>query len=128
LSLSGLQIDLLDNANKSKGIFIQQIGNSNHLNANTKSISSSINLFQYGNDNEINLNINAVSIKETVVQKGNEHIFFDISLKKTLSHTANVLQVGKNQRLYWQGANSLSEKMFISMKGNNQTILIRNIK
>ena len=126
--LNGLQISLNDKSNKSSSVYIQQIGNSNMLTTNTQSLVSDIKLFQYGNDNEININLNAFSIKETVIQKGNEHFFLDISLKKEIRHTANVLQIGKNQRLYRQGANSISEKMFITMKGKNQAILIRNIK
>lgn len=128
LEFVNIQINSNDVVNNSNDIYIQQIGNYNHLNSYTNSIRSKINLVQIGNNNGIQLGINSTLINETVIQKGNQHLFFDYSLKKTMLHSANVIQIGNNQRLFWQGANSISEKMLITMKGNNQAIFIRNIK
>lgn len=107
-------------------VFIQQIGNYNRIVTNTKSTNSDINLFQNGNNNDIFLKINSENIKESVVQNGNNHSFIDFSPQKSNIHEGQIIQTGNGQNLRWYGSNSLSQKLKVSMKGNGQTVTIRN--
>jgi len=109
-------------------IFIQQVGNNNEVVSNTRSLQSNINLIQRGNNNEVGLDITAGIIKENIFQNGSNHKFFDFSSGGSVLHTAAVYQSGRNQNLLWYGNNSISDKLMIRMKGNNQTVIIRNIK
>ncbi|RFN59959.1 hypothetical protein [Marixanthomonas ophiurae] len=107
-------------------VFVQQVGNYNRIVSNTKSDRSDINLFQNGNNNDIFLKINAGTINEKVVQNGNNHSFIDFSPLRSNVHEGQILQTGNGQNLRWYGSNSLSEKLKVSMKGNGQTLTIRN--
>lgn len=107
---------------------VQQIGNHNTAYSLTRSNTSDIQLIQLGNRNEISLAVSANRISEDVVQIGNNHSFTDFSAKPTNLHSANVLQYGTNQNLIWIGGqNSISDKMMVSMKGRDQTVIIRNL-
>ncbi len=112
----------------SNKIYIQQIGNNNSAISNTRSVYSNVNLFQRGSNNDIVLDVTSGLINENVFQNGNNHSFIDLSSKATLFHGATIYQSGSNQNLIWYGTNSISEKMRVTMKGKNQTIIIRNIK
>ena len=46
---------------------------------------------------------------------------------KNASHTIEVNQRGNNQNLTLFGGNSISEKLKVSMQGQNQTIIVRNL-
>lgn len=108
---------------------VQQIGNHNTAYTLTRSNSSDVQLTQLGNRNDINLAVSANRISEDVLQVGNNHSFTDFSAKPTNLHSANVLQYGANQNLIWIGGqNSISDKMMVSMKGRDQTVIIRNLK
>lgn len=108
---------------------VQQIGNNNTAYTLTRSNSSDIQLTQLGNRNDISLAVSANRISEDVLQVGNNHSFTDFSVNPTNLHSANVLQYGTNQNLIWIGSqNSISDKMMVSMKGRNQTVIIRNLK
>lgn len=110
-------------------IRVQQVGDYNSANSLTRSNSSDIQLTQIGNRNEISLAIYANKISEDVLQIGDNHSFTDFSINPTNLHSTNVLQYGTNQNLIKIGGqNSISDKMMISMKGRNQTVIIRNIK
>ena len=109
-------------------VYVQQIGNNNNVTSNTRSIRSSINLSQRGNNNLVSLNVSAGIIDENVIQNGVNNSFFDFSSKGAFLHRAALIQNGRNQKLLWYGSNSISERLMITMKGKNQTILIRNIK
>ena len=113
---------------KNNTIYIQQIGNHNHVYSNTRSAGSNIKLYQKGNRNKMVLNIDALHIDETVLQRGNNNKFVDLSKRGTILHNATVMQYGENQNLISMGSNSISEKMIIRMRGRNQTVIIRNIK
>ena len=109
-------------------VYIQQVGNNNNVISNTRSSQSNINLFQRGNNNEVGINVTAGIIDENVIQNGNNNSFFDFSPNTTMFHRAAVYQSGTNQNLLWYGNNSISEKLMVRMNGNNQTVIIRNIK
>lgn len=109
-------------------IYIQQVGNNNNVNSNTRSLRSNINLLQRGNNNEVGIDITAGIIEENVFQSGNNHKFFDFSSKGTVLHRAAVYQRGSNQNLLWYGNNSISENLMVRMTGKKQTVIIRNIK
>ncbi|MBZ0327232.1 MAG: hypothetical protein K8F54_06465 [Altibacter sp.] len=117
-----------NNVSASNSVYILQVGNNNNVVSNTRSNYSDVNLFQRGNNNEVLLDVTALIIDENVLQLGNNNRFIDLSLKGTVLHNAAVLQKGQNQNLIWYGSNSISERMMVTMKGKNQTILIRNIK
>jgi hypothetical protein len=129
--LSSSQVISPNNTNgvsASNSIFILQIGNNNNVISNTRSNNSDVNLLQRGNNNEVLQDVTALSIDEDIVQFGSNNRFIDLSIKGTVLHNAAVLQQGRNQNLIWLGSNSISERMMITMRGKNQTVLIRNIK
>ena len=107
-------------------VFIQQVGNYNRIVSNTKSTNSDISLLQNGDNNDIFLTINSENIKESVIQDGDNHSFIDFSPMRSNVHEGQIIQTGNGQNLRWYGSNSLSEKLKVSMKGNGQTITIRN--
>ncbi|WP_271424245.1 hypothetical protein [Aequorivita sinensis] len=116
-------------SNISKSVFVQQIGNDNTVFSITKSNQSDVRLFQIGNRNDIGVFVSADKISEEVLQIGDNHSFTDISGNKNGLHAANVVQFGANQNLIRLGSqNSMSDKMMVTMKGRNQTVIIRNLK
>ena len=86
-------------------VIIAQIGDDNSLISTTKSLNSTVTIVQNGNKNEAVL---------------------DYSLDKTNLRNTTINQTGNNQNLTISGSNSLSEKMKVSMQGQNQSIIIRN--
>lgn len=112
----------------SNAVYVQQIGNNNRFESNLRSLKSNVGLYQFGNDNEAYLQVNSVSINEQIFQFGNNNVFYDIGNGLKLSHDGQVLQSGSNQRLYWLGSNSISDRLKINMQGNNQTVIVRNIQ
>ncbi len=111
----------------SRDIHIRQIGFNNQLISNVRSASSDIVLYQMGNQNQTYLNRSSVDIREQVIQQGNNNVFYDIGRNWTLYHSGQIFQQGNNQKLLYIGSNSLSERIRVSMRGNNQTVIIRNI-
>ena len=108
---------------------VQQIGDNNTVLSITKSNSSDIFLTQFGNNNGIDLNVSANRIEENIIQIGNNHNFTNYSGQGTQFHSASIYQLGANQNLIWLGSqNSMSDKMIVSMRGKNQTIIVRNLK
>lgn len=113
----------------SNSTHVQQMGNYNTAFTATQSNLSNIQLTQVGNNNGIDMVVSANIISEDVLQVGNNHSFTDLSNTRSNVHAANVVQYGANQNLIWIGGqNSISDKMMVSMKGRNQTVIIRNLK
>lgn len=117
-----------NNASVSNSVYIRQVGNNNNFESTLQSLRSNVNVYQYGNNNESYLNLKAVSIKEQVVQLGNNNLFYDIGLGLKLAHDGQVIQNGSNQKLYWIGNNSISDRLRVTMQGNNQTVIVRNFQ
>ena len=111
----------------SRDVHIRQIGFNNQFTSNVRSAASDILLFQMGNHNDAYLNRSAINIEEQIIQRGNNNVFYDIGKNWTLYHKGQIYQQGNNQRLLYLGNNSLSERIRVSMRGNNQTVIIRNI-
>ncbi|WGD33870.1 hypothetical protein [Olleya sp. YS] len=107
-------------------IFIAQIGDSNNLISNTTSTESNITVIQNGDENLTVLDINSTTLKETVIQNGDNNTFLDYSPFRSNLRNATINQTGNNQNLTMFGSNSLSEKIKISMQGQDQSIIIRN--
>jgi hypothetical protein len=116
------------NMSLANNIYIVQIGNYNKVTSNTRSRNSNINLYQRGNNNNVLLSVTARTIDESVIQRGYNHSFINLSSNKISFNRARVVQIGRNQKLLWVGSNSISEKLMVRMKGNNQRVIIRNIK
>lgn len=112
----------------SSNVYVQQIGNNNNVVSETRSSNAAVNLLQFGNSNHINLSLSSLNIDENVIQTGNNHNFIDINSKASLLHSTNVIQQGSNQNLIKIGANSMSDRLIVNMRGTDQTVLIRNIK
>ncbi|WP_313111270.1 hypothetical protein [Aequorivita sediminis] len=116
-------------SNVRNSVFVQQIGNDNAAFSILKSNQSDVELFQIGNRNDVGLFISANKISEEVLQIGDNHSFTDISPNNNDIHATNVVQFGANQNLIRLGSqNSMSDKMLVTMKGNNQTVIIRSLK
>ncbi|MBP8793845.1 MAG: hypothetical protein KBH29_11760 [Lutibacter sp.] len=110
----------------SNSVYVSQIGDNNSLRSTTKSLESNIVILQNGNLNNTVLELNSVKLTETVVQNGDNNTFLDFSLYKSDVRNATINQTGDNQNLTMFGSNSLSEKMKVSMQGQDQSIIIRN--
>lgn len=107
---------------------VEQIGNHNNVYSNTRSNSSEISYTQIGRGNDIYNDASSNRIEENIIQIGANHGFTDINSKNTGFHAADVFQYGENQNLIWLGSpNSISDKMLVSMKGQNQTVIVRNL-
>ncbi|WP_397362130.1 hypothetical protein [Olleya sp. R77988] len=107
-------------------IFIAQIGDSNDSVSITTSTESDITIIQSGDDNLTVLDLNSTKLVETVIQNGDNNTFLDYSPFKSDVRSTTVNQTGNNQNLTMFGSNSLSEKIKISMQGQDQSIIIRN--
>ncbi|WP_292943604.1 hypothetical protein [Olleya sp. UBA1516] len=116
----------LNSASTNNAIFIAQIGDNNEAVSVTRSTQSNINIIQNGNDNLTVLDINSTKLVETVIQNGDNNTVFDYSPFKTDIKNTTINQTGNNQNLTMFGSNSLSEKIKISMQGQDQSIIIRN--
>lgn len=113
-------------ATADNSIFIAQIGDSNDLISITTSTESDITIIQSGDENLTVLDLNSTTLKETVIQNGDNNTFLDYSPFKSDVRDATINQTGNNQNLTMFGSNSLSEKIKISMQGQDQSIIIRN--
>lgn len=111
---------------ESNAVYVAQIGSNNTIRSATKSNESDVVIIQKGNQNTVHLDLSATKLKETVLQNGNNNTFLDYGLVKSELRNAAVNQTGGNQNLTILGSNSLSEKMKISMQGEDQSIIIRN--
>ncbi|MGB6267379.1 MAG: hypothetical protein WBF67_00080 [Olleya sp.] len=120
-SASTTNVNATDNS-----IFIAQIGDSNDLISITTSTESDITIIQSGDENLTVLDLNSTTLKETVIQNGDNNTFLDYSPFKSDVRDATINQTGNNQNLTMFGSNSLSEKIKISMQGQDQSIIIRN--
>lgn len=112
---------------QNQAVFVQQIGQYNQIQSNTRAAFSDMTYYQNGNRNNIQSNVTAVAVKETVLQDGVRNGFFSIN-GPTITHRSAVIQQGSDQNLYWIGSNSISERMLVNMKGSQQTIIVRNIR
>lgn len=110
----------------SNSVYVSQIGNNNDLVSTTKSTESTIVVIQKGNENSTVLDINSAKLSEMVVQNGDNNTVLDYGLFKSDVRNATINQTGDNQNLTMFGSNSLSEKMKVSMQGQDQSIIIRN--
>merc|ERR1712000_665596 len=90
------------------------------------SLENNVSITQNGNDNVNLLNINSEKISQTVMQNGDNNMLIDYSVLKTQSRAATLIQNGDNNNLNIFGSNSLSEKIKVSMQGEQQTVIIRN--
>ena len=107
-------------------VIIAQIGDDNNLTSSTKSLKSTITIVQKGNENDAFIDLNNTELIETVIQNGDNNAVLDYSLYKSNLRNTIINQTGSNQNLTISGSNSLSEKMKVSMQGQDQSIIIRN--
>ncbi len=107
-------------------VFITQIGDDNEVNSVTSSSESNIRYVQIGNSNIADVNVGSERIDETIFQIGDNNTVFDYNVFKNEGHNIDVRQSGSNQNLTLFGSNSISEKLKVSMQGQNQTIIVRN--
>ena len=112
----------------SRNVYIRQIGLNNMADADIRSVFSNVGFVQQGNRNEAYLQRSAVNIEELIFQQGNGNVLYDLGNTLKRSHRGLYYQRGNNQRLLNVGSNSLSDRIRVYMTGNNQTVIIRNIK
>jgi len=107
-------------------VFITQQGKDNISRINIKAQKSSIDVNQKGNDNKVNIDVHARVIDESISQIGSGNIFQDYNHFNNRLHKIDVYQEGHNQRIFVNGANSISKDLKIIQKGNYKTIFINN--
>ena len=108
-------------------VFISQVGSDNNAIVDTKSNNADLKITQKGYNNELYYQVSAASIVGDIVQNGDSNSIFHTNPYELKSHNAEILQNGNNQNVEWSGSNSISEKIKMSMQGDNQTIIIRNL-
>jgi hypothetical protein len=96
--------------------------------ADIRSVFSNVGFVQQGSKNDAYLQRSAVNINELIFQQGNGNVLYDMGNTLKRTHQGLYYQKGNNQRLFNIGSNSLSERIRVYMTGNNQTVIIRNIK
>jgi|GEM_PF-3106996 len=107
-------------------VFIAQQGKDNISRINIKAQQSNISVSQKGNENKVNIDVHARVVNETIIQIGSGNIFQDYNHFNNKSHKMDVYQEGNNQRIFVNGANSISKDLKIIQKGNYKTIFINN--
>jgi hypothetical protein len=112
----------------SSNVYIRQIGLENMASADIRSVFSNVGFIQQGNKNEAYLQRSAVNLNELIFQQGNGNVLYDVGNTSKRAHQGLFYQRGNNQRLLHLGSNSLSDRIRVYMTGNNQTLIIRNIK
>jgi len=110
---------------RNNSAIINQIGDKNKIILKTQSNTSDVTILQQGDYNNALIKVKANSISETVLQIGNYHKLIDFSTSSSI-HNLELTQNGNRQNLIWHGGNSISEELIISMKGENQSIIVRN--
>ena len=115
---SAQQRNLLNNQlNLNVWVFIPVTGSSNSLFIN-----------QIGNNNNSCISLNSSSLSALVLQIGDGNsIVYQNSFRQELISN-NIEQQGVGQNLEINGSNSLMENAKILMRGNSQSIIIRNFK
>ena len=126
LSNQGTDALITESTVNENAVFISQIGDNNEVNSNTTSNESDINFLQIGNSNLATVDLRSNVIKQSVFQLGNNHSVLDVNVIKNASHNIQVNQTGNNQNLTLFGSNSISEKLKVSMQGQNQTVIVRS--
>lgn len=107
-------------------VFITQQGKDNISRINIKAQKSNINVSQKGNKNKVDIDVRARVVNERVVQIGSGNIYQDYNRFNNKSHKMDVYQEGNNQKIFVNGANSISKDLKIIQKGNYKTIFINN--
>ncbi len=106
-------------------VSIQQVGTDNLSEVQVVAQTSTIVLNQTGNFNTIGLDIKANQVTQVVNQYGENHSFLNFSPFSNIQNL-QVQQSGEGQNLIFHGGNSISERMIITMSGQNQFIEVRN--
>lgn len=126
LSSQNFQVSLNQSGNTS--VFISQVGANNSIYSNTASSSGEINYLQQGNRNEIFVSLDAKRLEQTVVQNGNNNSMLNFNSATLDFHKGEIIQDGNNQNLTWYGGNSISENLKVTMKGEGQSVIVRNFQ
>lgn len=114
--------------NSSSGVIIQQIGDSNTINANLKTATSTANFtaIQNGDLNLMNVQKNANAINQAMLQEGNNNTISDFTYYTSYNVNMEILQQGDNSNIQNYGTNSLSKDMKITQTGNGAELIIIN--
>jgi hypothetical protein len=115
-------------AGNSNSVFISQIGNENTSEVNVSSNNAISSINQIGNNNNSYISLNSSSLSALVLQLGNDHNYIHQNSFREAIITNNIEQQGVGQNLEINGFNSLMENAKILMRGNSQSVIIRNFK
>jgi len=105
---------------------IQQVGNQNRAISNSFSETSDINFLQIGANNTIESTNLIPNTTERFVQTGNNNVINSFSFGNVEASSLQILQNGNDQRFEKFGTNSLTDRISLSVTGNNQTVIIRS--
>ena len=112
----------------SNSLFINQIGDNNDSEVTVSSNNAISSINQIGNNNNSCISLNSSSLSALVLQIGDGNsIVYQNSFRQELISN-NIEQQGVGQNLEINGSNSLMENAKILMRGNSQSIIIRNFK
>ena len=120
-------LSTISKAPTSNNIFINQIGSDNNAIVDIKSDYADLRIAQKGYNNDLYYQVSAATIQGSLVQNGDNNSIFHTNPFEIKSHEAQILQNGNNQNVEWTGSNSISEKVKMTMQGDNQTIIVRNL-
>ncbi len=110
--------------NEQNSVLIQQVGFNNTVYSQTRSQSSSLELYQNGDFNEINLEVNAPNLEARILQNGNNNSVSDNIYYSNLDVKLEAIQNGNNLSISRIGVNSLSNKLQLVQEGSFKTITV----
>lgn len=105
-------------------VLVEQVGYYNKVVSNTRATNSIFTMYQKGVSNNITLVNSHIDTRGWIAQYG----YSNSVSAYGVGNGPAVIQKGANQHLLTVGANSISERMGIIMKGNKQNVIVRNFK
>lgn len=110
--------------NEQNFVLIQQVGFNNTVYSQTRSQSSSLELYQNGDFNTINLDVNAPNLEANILQNGNNNSVSDNIYYSNLDVKLEAIQNGNDLSISRIGVNSLSNKLQLVQEGSFKTITV----
>ncbi len=89
--------------------------------------NAGVSTIQYGNNNYAGIDTNSKTILSAAQIGGHNYLNFDNSTSKNRVRSS-INTVGYNNIIDIVGSNSISEKLQLTVKGDNMTIFMRNYK
>lgn len=107
-------------------VYVQQIGNYNTAQIQTRTSASEINLLQNGDYNDTNLNYTANTAVADLVQNGNNNKIKDFVNNPDADISLDLIQDGSYLNFERQGVNELTKSLKFRQTEASPTIIVRS--